>query len=217
MKNFSSVFQGNPRPHVSFLNRFCPSTQKHNSDWKRDHLWWEHAHLLVSEPNLSYLVHGIDWIQQSDVIVVNTSVFIHPHEYSTTAFSKISAPESVFLRRWVFGDCSHRLIVWTRTQTGQENLRFQTKMDTCWRGLISISHKKYIQTLSKTDTFVTTGTKCPSKSNVRLNIENQIKGVEKGTNSTCPFYRGVRLSIESQIKELKTGTNSRCPCDRGVH
>ena len=96
MKNFSSVFQGNPRPHVSFLNRFCPSTQKHNSDWKRDHLWWEHAHLLVSEPNLSYLVHGIDWIKQSDVIVFNTSVFIHPHEYSTTAFSKISAPESVF-------------------------------------------------------------------------------------------------------------------------
>ena len=76
------------------------------------------------------------------------------------------------------------------------------KKDTCGRGL-SISHKKYIQTLSKTDAFVATGTKCPSKSNVHLNIENQIKGVEKGTNSRCPLYRGVRPSIENQIKEVK--------------
>lgn len=60
------------------------------------------------------------------------------------------------------------------------------------------------------------GTKCPSKSNVRLNIENQIKGVEKGTNSRCPFYRGVCPSIENQIKEVKKGTNCRCPFYRGV-
>ena len=60
------------------------------------------------------------------------------------------------------------------------------------------------------------GTKCPSKSNIRLNIENQIKGVEKGTNSRCPFYRGVCPSIENQIKEVKKGTNCRCPFYRGV-
>ena len=105
--------------------------------------------------------------------------------------------------------------MWATTQTGEKTLRFRIKKDTCGRGL-SISHKKYIKTLSKTDTFGATGTKCPSKSNVRLNIENQIKGVEKGTNSRCPFYRGVCLSIESQIKEVKKGTNSRCPCYRGV-
>ena len=137
---------------------------------KTYHLWWEHAHLLVSEPNLSYLMHRIDWIQQSDVIVFKTSVFIHPHEYSTTAFSKISALERVFWEDAWIGDGFHRLIVWATTQTGKKTLRFQIKKDTCWRGLISISHKKYIQTLSKTDTFVATGTKCPSKSNVRLNI-----------------------------------------------
>jgi len=89
------------------------------------------------------------------------------------------------------------------------------KKDTCGRGL-SISHKKYIQTLSKTDTFGATGTKCPSKSNVCLNIENQIKGVEKGTNSRCPFYRGVRPSIENQTKEVKKGTNCKSPFYRGV-
>ena len=73
------------------------SANKKTQQWlKTYHLWWEHGHLLVSEPNPSYLVHGIDWIQQSDVIVFKTSVFIHPHEYSTTAFSKISALESVF-------------------------------------------------------------------------------------------------------------------------
>ena len=152
----------------------------------------EHAHLLVSEPNLSYLMHRIDWIQQSDVIVFKTSVFIHPHEYSTTAFSKISALESVF---WEDA-CIRRRFPSVNSvgdnPNGQKNSPFSNKKDTCWWGLISISHKKYIQTLSKTDTFVATGTKCPSKSNVRLNIENQIKGVEKGTNSRCPCYRGVR-------------------------
>ena len=86
------------------------------------------------------------------------------------------------MRRCVFGDSFHQLIVWVTTQTGKKTLRFRIKKDTCGQGL-SISHKKYIQTLSKTDTFVATGTKCPSKSNVRLNIENQITGVEKGTNS----------------------------------
>ena len=97
------------------------------------------------------------------------------------------------MRRCVIGD---------GFQTSKKTLRFRMKKDTCGRGL-SISHKKYIQTLSKTDAFVATGTKCPSKSNVHLNIDNQIKGVEKGTNSRCPLYRGVRPSIENQIKEVK--------------
>ena len=157
----------------------------------------EHAHLLVSEPNLSYLMHRIDWIQQSDVIVFKTSVFIHPHEYSTTAFSKISTPESVF---WEDA-CIQRRFPSVNSvgdnPNGQKNSPFSNKKGYVLTR-ISISHKKYIQTLSKTDTFVATGTKCPSKSNVCLNLENQIKGVEKGTNSRCPCYWSVRLSIESQ-------------------
>ena len=40
----------NRRPHLVFFNRFCPSTRKRNSDWKRCHLWWEHTRLLVYEP-----------------------------------------------------------------------------------------------------------------------------------------------------------------------
>ena len=43
-----------------------------------------------------------------------------------------------------------------------------------------------MRTRLKTDTFGN-GTKCLSKSNVRL-IESQIKGIKKGrTNSWCPF------------------------------
>jgi len=47
--------------------------------------------------------------------------------------------------------------------------------------------------LPKMDTFGA-GTKCASKSDVRL-IGSQIEGILRrvGTNSKCPFYRGVGL------------------------
>ena len=35
---FCPVFQTFSRPHLAFFNRFCPSTQKRNSNWKRYHL-----------------------------------------------------------------------------------------------------------------------------------------------------------------------------------
>lgn len=46
---------------------------------------------------------------------------------------------------------------------------------------------------NKMDTFGA-GTKCASKSDVRL-IGSQIKGILRraGNNSKCPFYRGVGL------------------------
>ena len=41
--DFCCVFKKYPRPRVAFLNCFCPSVRKRNTDWKRYHLWREHA------------------------------------------------------------------------------------------------------------------------------------------------------------------------------
>lgn len=42
-RRFLLRFQKNPRPLVAFLNRYFPSVRKRNIDWKRYHLWREHA------------------------------------------------------------------------------------------------------------------------------------------------------------------------------
>ena len=134
------------------------------------HLWWEHAHLLVSEPNLSYLVREIDWIQQRDVIVFKTQFSSIRMSTAQRLFQNLHSESGEhFLRRCVFSDSWHRTSV-DGSPNWRKNSPFST--NTCWRSL-SISHIKYVQTLSKTDTFRTTSTKCPSQSNIRLSIESQ--------------------------------------------
>ena len=92
-----------PRPHDAFLNTFYSSSRKRNSEWKRYHLWWEHAHLLV-----------FNTVTRS---FSKTYVFIHPQQYSKTAFSKTSSSKSVVEKmRWVTIFTGY---VWTVGQTGR--------------------------------------------------------------------------------------------------
>lgn len=73
---FSPFSKNNLPPHVAFFNRFCHSTRKSNSDWKRHHLWWEHAHLQAREIVAS-IMYRVDWIQPRDVFQKSPFSSIH--------------------------------------------------------------------------------------------------------------------------------------------
>ena len=97
---FLSFFKKNPRPHVTILNRFSPSTLKRNGSWKR---------LLKTEPFLIWAcVFTCIWARDA-IVFKNLFSFIH----SCTAkrhFQK-SPLWRAFLKRCVFGDRFHRIRV----------------------------------------------------------------------------------------------------------
>ena len=106
-------FSNKPRPHVAFLNRFCPCTQKRDSDYKQ----------YVDGSMRSY------WY-----VTAWRNSFPHPFNNTSTAkrrFQNLHNGESFWKDAFsviVFTGC-----LWTGGHTTVKNIRFETKTDTFGR------------------------------------------------------------------------------------
>ena len=130
--SFYPFSKNNPPPHVAFLNRFCHSTRKSNSDWKRHHLWWEHAHLQAREMVASIMCR-VDWIQHRDVFPKSSFSSIYK------SITELRFQNRHYTERFgkVFSDRFH----WTRVSwTAKKKSPFSNKNGYVWTGPKYLNH-----------------------------------------------------------------------------
>ena len=119
---FLSFFKKNPRPHVTILNRFSPSTLKRNGSWKRLLENW-----TIFDLSMRIYLYLSPWRNRIQKPLIS---FIH----SCTAkrhFQK-SPLWRAFLKRCVFGDRFHRIRVDVRTNR-RKTSPFSNRNEYVWK------------------------------------------------------------------------------------